>query len=104
MPLERGPEIARRLVTIRSLHYGDDQSEFARSLGINASTWKNFERGNTPLSLDVACLLVERFELSLDWLFYGHTGDMKREVLFKLERVASHGRAFFGLATKGGGV
>jgi hypothetical protein len=64
-------EIARRLATLRRVISGDNQTAFARQLGIEVKRWNNFERG-LPLSKDVAFLLVKKIPgLTLDWLWLG---------------------------------
>lgn len=46
--------------------------DFAARLGIEATTWNNFERKGRP-GLDNAVKLVEKFGLSLDYIYLGDT-------------------------------
>src|SRR5258705_11069204 len=79
------PEVTLRVIAIRTLMYGDSQRTFARWLGISISRWNNFEKG-FPISRDIATLLVSRIEgLSVDWLWFGLTGNMSKPLLRRLE-------------------
>jgi hypothetical protein len=64
-------EIATRLITLRRIYAGDNQTIFAKKIDIDVKRWNNFERG-LPLSKEVAFRLVERIPgLTLDWLWLG---------------------------------
>jgi hypothetical protein len=61
-----------RLRTLRLVVSGDNQTLFARELGIAANRWNQMERGKVPLSKEVALIIVRKFpDFTLDWLFLG---------------------------------
>ena len=63
--------VAERLKLLRQVMTGESQTSFAGKLGIETKRWNNFERG-TPLSKEVAFLLVQKFpDVTLDWLWLG---------------------------------
>jgi hypothetical protein len=63
--------IARRLKIIRCHVTGDNQSAFARRLGITQPRWNNFEHGY-PINLRVCAMLLAEVEgLSIDWIVKG---------------------------------
>lgn len=63
--------VAERLKLLRQVMSGGSQTSFAAKLGIETKRWNNFERG-TPLSKEVAFLLVQKFpDVTLDWLWLG---------------------------------
>jgi hypothetical protein len=63
--------VAARLTTLRQVVAGDNQTAFARQMGIEVKRWNNFERGS-PLSKEIAFILVNKIPgLSLDWLYRG---------------------------------
>ena len=63
--------VARRLAILRLAVAGENQTAFAKRLGIEVKRWNNFER-NSPLSKEIALLLVSKCPgMTLDWLFLG---------------------------------
>jgi plasmid maintenance system antidote protein VapI len=61
----------KRLIALRELHSGDNQTAFATLIGIDVKRWNNFERGS-PLSKEIAFILVKKFPgLTTDWLWLG---------------------------------
>lgn len=65
--------IRRRLVVIRKYVAGENQAEFARTLGIKPTRWNNFENG-FPLTLRVAFLIVKNVEgLTISYITHGYT-------------------------------
>lgn len=64
--------IRRRLVIIRKLKTGDNQSEFARLLGVHPNHWNNLERG-FPVTLRTALLIAGRVpEITLSYILEGY--------------------------------
>ena len=72
----RGPEImspeaiGRRLTLIREAH-GLKKAEIADLLGIERTYWSRFELGKRPIPYDLAYRLVERFNVTLDFVILG---------------------------------
>ena len=79
--------IARRLKVVRYHVAGDNQSEFARKLGIGQSRWNNFERGY-PINLRICALLRKAVPgLSIDWIVDGIGDNMRPKLLDQLSAV-----------------
>jgi len=65
------PEIiGERLQRLR-LYEGLNQVRIAELLGIAQSAWSQYEKGSRRLTIDVAGQLVDRFGVTLDWLYMG---------------------------------
>ena len=78
------PESARAR-RIRQMLSGDNQTAFARKLGISLSRWNNIENG-VPLGKEVAFRLVQAIPgLTLDYLYFGRPGGMSYDMWVKLE-------------------
>lgn len=67
--MKRGME-KDRLEWLRR-YYGKSQKEFAYSLGVSPTTYNNWVRGPNGLTLDGARRIKERYQISLDFLFFG---------------------------------
>jgi len=64
-------DVSERLIALRIVVAGENQTRFAAQLGFEIKRWNNFERG-LPLSKDAAIQLVTKIPgLTLDWLFLG---------------------------------
>lgn len=75
--------IRRRLVIIRRLKTGDNQSEFARLLGVHPNHWNNLERG-FPVTLRTALLIAGRVpEITLSYILEGY---FDRRITAKVKR------------------
>ena len=62
--------VAERLKLLRLVVSGENQTSFAASLNIEVKRWNNMERGYSPLSKEVALLIVKKYpDFTLDWLF-----------------------------------
>jgi len=48
-----------------------NQVQIAELLGIAQSAWSQYEKGSRRLTLDVAGDVVDRFGVTLDWLYMG---------------------------------
>lgn len=80
---------SRRVRRIRELVSGDNQTAFAKKLGISLSRWNNIERG-VPLGRDVAFRLVDSVPgLTLDYLYFGKPGGISYDLWVKLEQEQS---------------
>ena len=74
--------IARRLVTAR-LSSGKSQAEYARSAGISPTAFNNYENGYR-IGIDAAMALCARYELSLDWIYFGRKEGLAPDVRERL--------------------
>lgn len=69
---------AQRMKAVRYLIAGDNQTIFAKKIGLEVKRWNNFERGS-PLSKEIALLLVQKIPgLTTDWLFLGREDGLPR--------------------------
>lgn len=61
----------KRLRIMREILSGDNQTEFAKRLGIDFKRWSNYERGY-PVPREVAFLLRNKFPgMSIEWIWFG---------------------------------
>jgi hypothetical protein len=66
-----GPDYIARVRLLRHIFAGENQTVFAKKMGISVARWNNCERG-LRLSLNMANILYEKIEgFSLNWLYYG---------------------------------
>lgn len=67
----RAPKsIGKRLVRTREA-LGYSQAQFCREIGIERNQYNPFEKGRRRITVDVALLILDRFEISLDWIYAG---------------------------------
>lgn len=72
-------DVGRRLVLTReALDQG--QAEIARVLEIAPQRLNNYEAGLRPLDIDVAKRMVERWRLTLDWLYLGDDSSLPHKL------------------------
>jgi transcriptional regulator with XRE-family HTH domain len=83
---ESNEAISQRLNLLR-LASGETQTQFAARLGISLPRWNNMERGS-PLSKEVALMIVRSTDITLDWLFLGKTSGLTLKRLQELEAAA----------------
>jgi DNA-binding XRE family transcriptional regulator len=84
---EMGPErVGRRLRLLREAE-GLKSSEMADLLGIERTSWSRFEGGKRLLSQGVAVLLVDRFSVTLDFLYLGRWASLPFEVAERIRAV-----------------
>jgi DNA-binding XRE family transcriptional regulator len=86
-----------RLRLLREIISGENQTMFAKTIGMDFKRWNNFERGY-PLPMKVAFMLFEqygeKYGFSVDWIWWGKEGNLspdfkkKLQVLEGLEREA----------------
>lgn len=62
--------IGQRLEMTRRV-FGLNQQDFAARAGIAQNTYNQIERGKKRPSVEVAILLCEAYNLTLDWVFRG---------------------------------
>lgn len=61
----------RRLRIMREIIAGDNQTEFAKRLGVDFKRWSNYERGY-PVPREVAFILHDKFPgMSIEWIWFG---------------------------------
>ena len=74
-----------RLLQLRRAMGIGTQTAMAIALGIEVSRWNNFERGHSPLSLEVANRICARFPgVTLDWLIRGNPSGLPLELAKRL--------------------
>lgn len=85
---DRTKLIAQRLGETRKALGFQEQSAFAKALGIGKSTYHPFESGERRISPTVAFRLRERFRIPLDWTYYGDARNLPEDVWEKLRKSA----------------
>jgi transcriptional regulator with XRE-family HTH domain len=79
------PAYIKRLKLLREiLSKGGSQTEFAKSIGVSFARWSNYERGY-PVPREVAFILEDVYGVSVEWLWFGKTGNMPADLLAKIE-------------------
>ena len=71
--------VAERLLAIRRAH-DLSQVKFANECGVSATALANWEQGRQRPSIEAAKKIVDRFDLTLDYLLLGRTGTLKRDI------------------------
>lgn len=89
---EMTPEkIAHRLVVIRTA-FGLDPMEMADHLDIHRPSWSRFEKASRAIPLEKAQIIVERFGVTLDYIYLAKTDkldyDTRQRILRAEERLA----------------
>lgn len=79
-------EIGKRMSRLRRA-YGMKPAEIADMLEIDRPAWTRFEKGNRPISDEAAWKLVQRFDVTLDWLILGKMDKLPFDVREKLLNV-----------------
>lgn len=93
IPREMYPDkIGARMRLIREA-YGLKPAEIADMLDIERTYWSRFEGGRRPINDEVAYLLVERFHVTLDFLFLGRWDTLRLDVAEKLRAAAASSAA-----------
>jgi transcriptional regulator with XRE-family HTH domain len=69
------PQIAQRLRLLR-MALAPSQAEFCRLMGFPVMTWNTYETGKGRISIDSAIKLVQRFGVTLDWIYLGNVALM----------------------------
>ncbi|WP_051548139.1 helix-turn-helix domain-containing protein [Sneathiella glossodoripedis] len=77
-------DIGVRLRAFRGLG-GMNQKQFALSLGYNPTQYTNWETGARRIPVDMAIRLVERFGLTLDYIYLGDVSALPHELALKLK-------------------
>lgn len=93
IPREMYPDrIGARMRLIREA-YGLKPAEIADMLDIERTYWSRFEGGRRPINDEVAYLLVERFNVTLDFLMLGRWDTLRLDVAEKLRAAAKSSEA-----------
>jgi transcriptional regulator with XRE-family HTH domain len=83
----------KRLKLLREIYAGDNQQEFAERIGIPFKRWNNYERGY-PIPRETAFILMEELGVSVEWLWYGMTGNLTKSFTLKLEEAEKAKREY----------
>lgn len=74
-----------RLLRLRQAMGIPTQTGMAVALGIKLTRWNNMERGQQPMSMDVAIRIRRRFPgVTLDWLLFGDPSGLPLELAKRL--------------------
>ncbi len=65
-----------------------NQRQLAERLGISGPRWANYELGTSRITVEMALRLVERWGVSLDWIYYGNPAAMPEGLLRKIDAAA----------------
>lgn len=80
-------DIAERLRRLR-LAYGFQQAQaWCQFVGIGATSWNAFERGNRRITIDEALKVCAKTGASLDWIYRGLVHTLPLHVVERLEAV-----------------
>ncbi len=63
---------------------GLSQEAFANEVGLNYKQWGNFEAGSR-IGLDAAITLVRKKHVTLDWIYFGDDGSLRKDVAKAIE-------------------
>jgi transcriptional regulator with XRE-family HTH domain len=88
----RDVTVGRRLSHLRHA-LGLTQRQLAASLNITGPRWANYEVGTSRIPVDIALRLVEKWEVSLDWVYYGNGAIMPKQMLEAIKAVAKQHRS-----------
>lgn len=79
-------EIGKRLAVVRE-SAGYSQIPFAEKLGVSQSSYKNYERGASPVPVGLVSRICEEYDVSPAWLLLGE-GQIKSEMNGELVEAA----------------
>jgi transcriptional regulator with XRE-family HTH domain len=88
----RDVAVGRRLSHLRHA-LGLTQRQLAEILNITGPRWANYEVGTSRIPVDIALRLVEKWEVSLDWMYYGNEAMMPKQLLEAIKAVAKQHRS-----------
>lgn len=80
-------EIGKRLQYFRQVKVGDNQREMARRLGVEFTTYNNWERGFSIPWYEALHMCQVFPDFSLEWLYRGLPGNMHQGLLEKIGRL-----------------
>jgi transcriptional regulator with XRE-family HTH domain len=76
-----------RLETMRQALGYSMQKNFAEALGVSTKRWSSYETGY-PIPRETAWLLKQRFNVSIEWIWWGDTGNMPMPLLKQIQEIA----------------
>ncbi len=79
------PAISRRLKATRLALGFRTQAAYCRDAGIEKNTYNQWERGKGRPDLDNAIILCEKFDLTLDWIYFGDLSKVPHDTAIKIE-------------------
>lgn len=80
--------IAARLVLLRrAMNW--TQTEMARQIGIQLTTWNNYELAVSPIPWQTALKVCAVTGASLDWIYQNQRGLMPVKLIHDIERVTA---------------
>src|SRR5215217_9602304 len=88
----RDVAVGRRLSHLRHA-LGLTQRQLAEILNITGPRWANYEVGTSRIPVDVALQLAEKWEVSLDWIYYGNEIMMPKQLLKAIKAGAKERRS-----------
>ena len=80
--------VGQRLSRLRRA-LGLTQRQLADQLNITGPRWANYELGTSRIPVDMALELVRRWDVSLDWVYYGNRSMMPKSLLRRIEAVTT---------------
>lgn len=84
--------VGRRVAALRRYH-GLNQSEFAASVEIDATSYGRIEKGTKPLKADMAYRIAERWGVSMDYLYRGRLTELPPSLADSLMKNLTTGEA-----------
>lgn len=75
--------ISGRLIVLRRT-VGMSQGEFAAAAGIAANTYNQYEKAKSRPELDKAIMICDRFQVTLDWLYFGDPAGLPFQIADRL--------------------
>lgn len=78
--------IAGRLEALRKELGIPTQDKFAEEIGLGKSIYSLIKNGKRNLSFETACLMKEKWGISIDWLFYGDIQQSAAQIMTKIGR------------------
>jgi transcriptional regulator with XRE-family HTH domain len=80
-------EISKRLRWLREAQ-DFNQAAIARQINVQRTRWNNWETAVGCIPVDVATLLVQKFGVTLDWIYMGREAGMPYELMLKIRRMS----------------
>ena len=83
--------IAERLRIVRQVE-GLSQAEFAQRADIAPNAWNNYEKARKRISLDAAIRLCAEYGLTLDYIYFGDSGNLTYNLVNAIKAVEDRRR------------
>lgn len=77
---DRTREAVGHRLRLTRIALGYDQGVFATEAGLSASAYNQYETGRKLPSVAAASALVDRYGLTLDWIFLGDANNLRYEL------------------------